>query len=68
MKEAPELSQSTQSSSQTSDEDIITRLSRMGKDEVADAVAYYDEMVDDYHKRKAEKMSGEVWELCSTPL
>ncbi|KAK4244105.1 pseudouridine synthase [Corynascus novoguineensis] len=51
-----------------SDEDIITRLSRMGKDQVADAVAYYDEMVDDYYKKKAEKMSGEVCAVCSTPL
>jgi tRNA pseudouridine synthase 9 len=53
---------------QNSDEDIITRLSRMGKDQVADAVAYYDEMVDDYYKKKAEKMSGEVCAVCSTPL
>ena len=27
------------------DEDIITRLSRMGKEEVAEAVAYHDELV-----------------------
>lgn len=27
------------------DEDIITRLDRMGKDEAADAVAYFDDMV-----------------------
>ncbi|KAF3923415.1 hypothetical protein ABW21_db0206290 [Orbilia brochopaga] len=27
------------------DEDIITRLSRMGKDEVAEAIAYHDEIV-----------------------
>jgi tRNA pseudouridine synthase 9 len=53
---------------QNSDEDIITRLSRMGKDQVADAVAYHDEMVDAYYKKKAEKMSGEVCALCSTPL
>ncbi|KAK4126659.1 pseudouridine synthase [Parathielavia appendiculata] len=53
---------------QNTDEDIITRLSRMGKDQVADAVAYYDEMVDDYYKKKAEKMSGEVCAVCSTPL
>ncbi|ELR08306.1 hypothetical protein VC83_08347 [Pseudogymnoascus destructans] len=50
------------------DEDVITRLARMGKSEVADAVAYHDEMVDDYNKRKAEKMSGELCEVCSTPL
>ena len=54
--------------SQNSDEDIITRLSRMGKDQVADAVAYHDEMVDEYYKKKAEKMSGEVCDLCKTPL
>ncbi|KAK4110022.1 pseudouridine synthase [Canariomyces notabilis] len=54
--------------SRNSDEDIIARLSRMGKDQVADAVAYYDEMVEDYHKKKAEKMSGEVCSVCKTPL
>ena len=50
------------------DEDIITRLSRMGKDEVAEAIAYHDEMVDDYNKRKAEKMTGELCDICQTPL
>ncbi|KAF2138820.1 uncharacterized protein K452DRAFT_233625, partial [Aplosporella prunicola CBS 121167] len=50
------------------DDDIMTRLSRMGKDEVAEAVAYHDEMVEDYNKRKAEKMTGEVCDLCNTPL
>lgn len=54
--------------SKDTDEDIITRLSRMGKSEVADAVAYHDEMVDDYNKKKAEKMSGELCEVCETPL
>ncbi|KAK3332419.1 pseudouridine synthase [Cercophora scortea] len=53
---------------QNTDEDIITRLSRMGKEEVAEAVAYYDEMVDLYEKKKAEKMSGKLCELCDTPL
>jgi len=53
---------------QNSDEDVITRLSRMGKDQVADAVAYHDEMVDEYYKKRAEKMSGEVCEICKTPL
>ncbi|KAK4229399.1 pseudouridine synthase [Podospora fimiseda] len=53
---------------QNTDEDVISRLSRMGKDEVAEAVAYYDEMVDEYHKRKAEKMSGETCSVCNTPL
>lgn len=50
------------------DEDIISRLSRMGKDEVADAVAYHDEMVEEYNKRKAEKMTGELCDICETPL
>lgn len=54
--------------SQDTDEDIITRLSRMGKSEVADAVAYHDEMVDEYNKKKAEKMSGELCDICQTPL
>ncbi|KAJ4287078.1 DRAP deaminase [Collariella sp. IMI 366227] len=53
---------------QNTDEDVISRLSRMGKDQVADAVAYYDGMVDDYYKKKAEKMSGEVCAVCNTPL
>lgn len=50
------------------DEDIMARLARMGKEEVADAVAYHDEMVDEYNKRKAEKMTGEVCGVCNTPL
>ncbi|KAL2264463.1 hypothetical protein VTK26DRAFT_28 [Humicola hyalothermophila] len=54
--------------SRNSDEDIITRLSRMGKDQVADAIAYHDEMVDKYYKKKAEKMTGEVCDICKTPL
>ncbi len=54
--------------SQVRDEDIITRLDRMGKNEVAEAVAYYDEMVDEYHKRQAERMSGDACEECDTPL
>lgn len=53
---------------QDTDEDVITRLSRMGKSEVADAVAYHDEMVDDYNKKKAEKMSGALCDVCQTPL
>ncbi|KAI1826062.1 pseudouridine synthase [Xylaria intraflava] len=53
---------------ENTDDDIISRLSRMGKDDVADAVAYHDEMVDQYYKKKAEKMSGELCELCDTPL
>lgn len=50
------------------DEDIIARLSRMGKVEVADAVAYHDEMVEDYNRRKAEKLTGELCKICSTEL
>ncbi len=50
------------------DEDIIARLSRMGKDEVAEAVAYHEEIAGVYQKRKAEKMSGEFCEVCDTPL
>ncbi|KAI0399326.1 pseudouridine synthase [Xylaria palmicola] len=53
---------------ENTDEDIISRLNRMGKDDVADAVAYHDAMVDQYYKRKAEKMSGELCEVCDTPL
>lgn len=50
------------------DEDIMSRLSRMGKEEVADAVAYHDEMVDAYNKRKAERMTGEKCSICDTDL
>ena len=50
------------------DEDIITRLSRMGKSEVAEALAYHDEMMEEYNKKKAEKMTGEVCDVCQTPL
>jgi tRNA pseudouridine synthase 9 len=54
--------------SQTTDEDVISRLSRMGKEEIAQAVVYYDEMIEDYEKRRAEKMTGEVCAVCQTPL
>lgn len=54
--------------SRDTDEDIITRLSRMGKSEVAEAEAYHNEMVDEYNKQKAEKMSGELCEVCNTAL
>ena len=56
------------SSTADDDEDIMTRLSRMGKEEVADAVAYHDEMVDAYNKRKAERMTGEKCKVCDTDL
>lgn len=55
-------------SEEENDEDIMTRLSRMGKEDIADAVAYHDEMVDAYNKRKAEKMTGETCSICDTPL
>ena len=50
------------------DEDIISRLSRMGKSEVAEAMAYHDEMMEEYNKKKAEKMTGTFCEVCDTPL
>lgn len=50
------------------DEDIIARLSRIGKSEVAEAMAYHDEMMEEYSKRKAEKMTGELCAVCDTPL
>ncbi|KAG5975397.1 hypothetical protein E4U55_007698 [Claviceps digitariae] len=52
----------------TTDEDVITRLSRMGKEEAAEAVVYYDEMIDKYEKKRAEKMTGETCDLCDAPL
>jgi tRNA pseudouridine synthase 9 len=62
----PSLAQGSDGSD--NDDDIITRLSRMGKEEVADAIAYHDEMVDQYQARKAEKMTGQTCEVCDTPL
>ncbi|KAF8249597.1 pseudouridine synthase [Wilcoxina mikolae CBS 423.85] len=50
------------------DEDIITRLNRMGKTEVAEAEAYHEEIVNEHQRKKAEKMTGEVCEVCATPL
>ncbi|KAI9668086.1 MAG: hypothetical protein M1821_000906 [Bathelium mastoideum] len=50
------------------DEDIMARLSRMGKDQVAEAVAYHDEMMEQYNKHKAEKLSGETCDVCGTQL
>lgn len=50
------------------DEDIISRLSKMGKSEVAEAMAYHDELMEEYNKRKAEKMTGELCEVCQTAL
>lgn len=52
----------------THDTTIISALSKMGKEEVADAMAYHEEMMDEYNKRKAEKMSGESCGVCGTPL
>lgn len=63
-----DLGQGDADASRHSDEDIISRLSRMGKEDVAEAVAYYDDMVDEYHKRKAERMSGRRCAACDTPL
>ena len=54
--------------SASADEDIISRLSKMGKEEVAEAMAYHDEMMEEYNKKKAEKMTGEVCDICQTPL
>ncbi|CAO1599157.1 DRAP deaminase [Xanthoria calcicola] len=50
------------------DEDIISRLSKMGKSEAAEAMAYHNEMMEEYNKRKAEKMTGELCAVCDTPL
>lgn len=50
------------------DENIITRLSKMGKDEVAEAMAYHDEMMEEYNKKKAEKLTGALCDVCDTPL
>jgi tRNA pseudouridine32 synthase len=53
---------------ENTDEDIISRLERMGKVDVADAVAYHDEMVNKYEKERAERLSGEKCPECGTLL
>lgn len=50
------------------DEDIMTRLGRMGKGEAADTIAYHQQMQSEYEKGKAEKLSGELCATCDTPL
>ncbi|PFH56843.1 hypothetical protein XA68_15860 [Ophiocordyceps unilateralis] len=62
------LGRADASGAETRDEDVISRLSRMGKEETAEAVAWYDQMVDEYEKRRAEKMTGEACAICMTPL
>ncbi|KAK3192902.1 DRAP deaminase [Lecanicillium sp. MT-2017a] len=63
-----DLGQNDAEGTHNKDEDVISRLSKMGKEEVAQAVVYYDEMVDEYEKKRAEKMTGELCEVCDTPL
>ncbi|KAF7570133.1 RluA Pseudouridylate synthase 23S RNA-specific [Pyrenophora tritici-repentis] len=46
----------------------IVRCFPVTGQEVADAVAYHDEMVDAYNKRKAERMTGEKCKICDTDL
>lgn len=62
------LGREDEDGTQTPDEDVISRLSRMGKEDVAEAVVYYDEMVDKYEKKRAERMTGQVCDVCATPL
>jgi tRNA pseudouridine synthase 9 len=50
------------------DADIITALSRMGKTDVADAIAYYDDLVDTYQRRRAERLSGDACHVCDAEL
>ncbi|KAL8905865.1 MAG: hypothetical protein Q9207_002385 [Kuettlingeria erythrocarpa] len=50
------------------DEDIISKLSKMGKSEVAEAMEYHDDMMEEYNKKKAEKLTGKTCEVCDTPL
>lgn len=56
------------SSTDSDDETVLDALSKMGKSEAADAVAYHDEMVEEYNKRKAERQTGEKCEVCDTAL
>jgi len=40
----------------------------MGKTEIAEAEAYHEEIVSEHQRKKAEKMTGEVCDVCATPL
>ncbi|KFA62352.1 hypothetical protein S40285_08592 [Stachybotrys chlorohalonatus IBT 40285] len=63
------LGQADPDATLNTDEDIISRLSRMGKEEEAQsAVDYYDKMIDRYETRRAEKLTGALCEECLTPL
>ena len=62
----PSLGQSAATDSD--DDSVLSSLSKMGKSEAADAVAYHDEMVEEYNKRKAEKQTGEKCDVCGTLL
>ena len=50
------------------DDTILARLERMGKEEVADAVAYHADIAAAYHARSAEKLNGEACAVCGTGL
>ncbi|PWW79605.1 pseudouridine synthase [Tuber magnatum] len=46
------------------DEEIIERLNKVGREEEI----RYDEIIEDYEGRKAEKLTGERCRVCDTPL
>ncbi|KAL8652433.1 MAG: hypothetical protein Q9210_002681 [Variospora velana] len=50
------------------DENVIAKLSKMGKSEVAEAMEYHNDMMEEYEKKKAEKLTGAKCEACDTPL
>lgn len=50
------------------DEDIISRLNRMGKQELAEAEAYFEQLSTDYDKRVGEMLTGKLCEICNTQL
>jgi tRNA pseudouridine synthase 9 len=64
----PRLGRRDATGATAGDEDVIARLSRMGKDEVAEAEAYHRELCETYAQRKAEKMSGARCAVCATEL
>ncbi|CAZ83861.1 unnamed protein product [Tuber melanosporum] len=46
------------------DEEIIERLNKVGREEEV----RYEEIIEDYEGRKAEKLTGKRCEVCDTPL
>ena len=50
------------------DEDVMSRLAKMGKSEAAETIAYHEEIAAGFQQRRSEKLTGQSCEVCETPL